>query len=231
VTFFDGTARACPLLILTQLADGSNAPLALTTFGIAEVGVLRLVPGPSEAPAARSEAGNPELTDAALHERYARRIDRIVGALIGQDSEREDLVHEALIRVFEQVGCVRDPSRLDQWVYRVTLNTVWGAIRRRRRGRLVPLDVMQPRDEPAHHVDVETRELAQRTARIIDRLPHADRALLLRHWFEPGSPRDIAKGFGCAPITVKRKLKRARERFQRLLNADRAFPRVVPVGE
>lgn len=178
-------------------------------------------PGPLLDP--RVGEGLLDLSDEALHRRYAVRIDRIVGKLVGQDSEREDLVQEALIRIFEQVGCVRDPARLDQWVYRVTLNTVWGAIRRRRRARVVPLDGLPAQEEPAVSPDVEARELAERTVRVIDRLPSADRALLLQHWFAPGSPRTLAEGMGCAAITVKRKLKRARARFTRLASADRTL--------
>jgi RNA polymerase sigma-70 factor (ECF subfamily) len=212
------------------VADGSHAPYLSSRLETAEIAAAGAPPG-DPAPVSSVESVVPDLTDAALHDRYARRIDRIVRALVGQDSEREDLVHEALIRVFEQVGCVRDTSRLDQWVYRVTLNTVWGVIRRRRRTRSVPLEGLHPTEEPAQSLDVEARELAHRAVRIIDRLPLSDRQLLMQHWFEPGNPRQLAEGFGCAPITVKRKLKRARARFNRLVGADGALASALAPGE
>lgn len=163
------------------------------------------------------------LSDLALHERYARRIERIITAMLGRDSEREDLVHEALIRVFTGITRVRDPACLDQWVTRVTLNTIRGTLRRRKRDRWTPLENVLAEDEPARASDIETHELAARTVRVIDRLPPRDRLLLERHWFTDHSMAEIAVTLGCSPVTVKRKLRRARARFERLVSSDRAL--------
>jgi RNA polymerase sigma factor (sigma-70 family) len=160
------------------------------------------------------------LSEIALHERYARRIDRIVASVVGRDSEREDLVHETLIRVFMGIGRVRDAACLDHWVAQVTLNTVRGALRRRKRDRWTSLDAMPLKDEPARIFDVERHELASRTIRLIDRLPPRDRQLLERHWFTDHTMAEIGMNLGCSAVTVKRKLRRARERFHRLALSD-----------
>lgn len=164
-----------------------------------------------------------DLTEIALHERYARRIDRIVASVIGRDPEREDLVHESLIRVFTGIGRVRDAACLDQWVARVTLNTVRGALRRRKRDRWTPLDTVPQQEEPARVSDVEGHELASRTVRVIDRLPPRDRLLLERHWFTDHTMAEIALNLGCSAVTVKRKLRRARARFDRLVMSDQVL--------
>jgi RNA polymerase sigma-70 factor (ECF subfamily) len=165
----------------------------------------------------------PALSEIALHERYARRIERIVTGVLGRDSEREDLVHETLIRVFTGIGRVRDPACLDQWVARVTLNTIRGTLRRRKRDRWTPLESVAGAEEPAQSADIEAHELASRTVRVIDRLPPRDRVLLFRHWFTDHTMAEIASTLGCSAVTVKRKLRRARARFDRLVLGDRAL--------
>lgn len=163
------------------------------------------------------------LSERALHERYARRIDRIVTGVLGRDSEREDLVHETLIRVFTGIGRVRDPACLDQWVVRVTLNTIRGTLRRRKRDRWTPLENVEVAEEPARSADIEAHELASRAVRVIHRLPPRDRLLLFRHWFTDHTMAEIASTLGCSAVTVKRKLRRARARFDRLVSTDHAL--------
>jgi RNA polymerase sigma-70 factor (ECF subfamily) len=163
------------------------------------------------------------LSELALHERYARRIERIVTRVLGRDSEREDLVHETLIRVFTGIGRVRDPACLDQWVARVTLNTIRGTLRRRKRDRWTPLENVASAEEPAHSADVEAHEVASHAVGVIDRLPPPDRVLLVRHWFTDNTMAEIASTLGCSAVTVKRKLRRARARFHRLAMSDRVL--------
>jgi RNA polymerase sigma-70 factor (ECF subfamily) len=83
-------------------------------------------------------------------------------------------------------------------------------------------------EEPARTSDMEAHELASRTVRVIDRLPPRDRLLLERHWFTDHTMAEIAVNLGCSAVTVKRKLRRARARFDRLALSDRALaPKIM----
>jgi len=160
------------------------------------------------------------LTPERLHARYAWRIARRVQSMLGSDDEREDLVQEVLIAVFQGFGGLRDPACLDGWVAQVTANKVRALIRHRRTRSHASLEALPERQMPSFQSNLDARFLASRAVRVIDRLPASDRALLLALWFSPATLDSIAADSGCAPITVRRRFSRARTRFERLVRRD-----------
>jgi DNA-directed RNA polymerase specialized sigma24 family protein len=88
------------------------------------------------------------LTPERLHARYARKIRRHIGAVLGPDDEREDLVQEVLITIFRKVGTLRDPACLDGWVAQVTANTLKYVMRRRRVRRHASWEQVPDRQAP-----------------------------------------------------------------------------------
>jgi RNA polymerase sigma-70 factor (ECF subfamily) len=163
------------------------------------------------------------LTPEQLHARYARRIASHVRSLLGSDDEREDLVQEILMAVFGGIKRLRDPACLDGWVFRVTANKVKGLLRHRSVRQHASLEALPEPEMPSCHADLDASLLVSRAARVIERLPPQDRALLVALWFSPATLDSIAATSGCAPITVRRRLSRARTRFERLARLDPAL--------
>jgi len=160
------------------------------------------------------------LTPERLHARYAWRIARRVQAMLGTDDEREDLVQEILIAVFQGFSGVRNPACLDGWVAQVTANKVRALIRHRRARPHASLEALPEPQLPSFQANIEAWFRASSAVRVIDRLPASDRALLLALWFSPATLDSIAADSGCAPITVRRRFSRARSRFERLARRD-----------
>jgi RNA polymerase sigma-70 factor, ECF subfamily len=159
-------------------------------------------------------------TPEALHRRYAGRIDRQIRALLGADDEREDLVQEVLIAVFNRIGTLRDPACIDGWVSQITVNTLRHTIRKRRLRRHACWEALPEDQNPMFHVDVDGYQLASRAIRVMERLPQGDRALLTRYWLSATTIRAIAAESSCSVITVRRRLFRAQARFERLARLD-----------
>lgn len=160
------------------------------------------------------------LTPERLHARYAWRIARRVQAMLGSDDEREDLVQEILIAVFQGFSGLRNPACLDGWVAQVTANKVRALIRHRRSRPHTSFETLPEPQVPSFQANLDARFLASRAVDVIDRLPPGDRALLLALWFSPATLDSIAADSGCAAITVRRRLSRARTRFERLVRRD-----------
>lgn len=147
--------------------------------------VLRLVSPPSAPTEAPTE--EPVLDDAALLTALARgdetaarslylrtrpHVERTVQRLLGRgDSEHDDVVQGAMIAVVSSIGRFRGESSLDTWVGRVTANTVFKAIRKRRHDRrLVVVDeegVALAASPRATSADVEARDLVHRVRTIL----------------------------------------------------------------
>jgi RNA polymerase sigma-70 factor (ECF subfamily) len=158
-----------------------------------------------------------------IHARYAARIRRRVHAVLGPDDERDDLVQEVLETAVRKIGTLREPACLDAWVAQVTSNTLKYFLRRRRLRRHASLEGLPEHDLPAFNGNPDARELAARVISVINRLPDSDRMLLTRFWFSPATAEFLAEEAGCSGITLRRRLARARTRFEKLARRDPAL--------
>jgi RNA polymerase sigma-70 factor (ECF subfamily) len=151
----------------------------------------------------------------------------LVWSTLGPDSEHNDIVHDIFIRIFRGIGRVHDPARLEHWASRLTINAVYNEIRRRTLRRWVLWSAAEPPEPPSPAVDLEGRELLARTYRVLALLPHAERLVLSLALFEAGNLDSIAELTGSSRSTVKRRLRRARERFQGLCQKDPLLSRLI----
>jgi RNA polymerase sigma-70 factor (ECF subfamily) len=169
----------------------------------------------------------PELSPEALHRLYAVRIEQLIHRVLGPDSEQEDLRQDVLVTVFGKAQTVRDLRCLDSWVARVTFNTLNYTIRRRRLRRHASWDAVSETSAPRFQPNFETREIASRAVRVIEQLPGTDRSLLMTYWFTSESVKDIAARSGCSMITVRRRLSKARRRFELLASREPELARCL----
>jgi RNA polymerase sigma-70 factor (ECF subfamily) len=166
-----------------------------------------------------------KLTPEFLHARYGRKIRRHISAVLRTEEDREDVFQDVLMTVFRKIDTLRDPACLDGWVAQVTANTLKYFIRQRRIRRHASWDGLTEQEQPSVQLNVHARELASRAMRIVKHMPPNDRALLARYWFSPATAESIAEESGCSIVTVRRRLFRARSRFEKLARRDPALAR------
>lgn len=153
-----------------------------------------------------------------LYARLLPTVSRLIWTFVGADAHRDDLVHDVFVRIFSGIDAVRDPNRIEPWAVRVTMNSIKKEFRRRKLRRWLSLD---PTDsEPGFHPDFEGRELLKRTYAVLVRLPANERLALSLRLFEEASTERVAMVCGCSERTAKRRLKTARERFERMAARD-----------
>ena len=73
-----------------------------------------------------------EVAGAALYDRYAPTIRRLVWRLLGGDEEHDDVVQQVFLHALSSMGTLRDPEALEGWLVGITVNTVRREIRGRR---------------------------------------------------------------------------------------------------
>jgi len=146
---------------------------------------------------------------------------------MGFDAEHEDLVQEVLMTVLRKLETVRDPRCFDAWVAQVTTNTLRFTMRQRQLRRRALGTFLEQQGDGSVQTDVEARYLADRALRVMERMSPSERALLVAQWFTPGTRDDIAASIaaksGCSSFTVRRRLSRARARFEKLARRDPAL--------
>jgi len=166
-----------------------------------------------------------KLTPEFLHARYGRKIRRHIRAVLRADEDRDDVFQDVLMTVFRKIDTLRNPDCLDGWVAQVTANTLKYFIRQRRIRRHASWDGLTEQQQPTFQLNVQARELASRAMRIVNNLPPSDRALLAAYWFSPATAESIAAESGCSIVTVRRRLFKARNRFEKLARRDPALAR------
>ncbi len=133
----------------------------------------------------------------------------------GHDDLADDLVQETLMRAWTYRDRFTEGTNLGAWLHTILRNTHISHIRKARRER-VGLDagweqrLVSPASQEDHLALIEV-------AAALNRLPAADRAILIALGIEDRAHEDIALEAGCAMGTVRSRLSRARIRLRDVL--------------
>ena len=139
-----------------------------------------------------------ELADRVLNDAY-----RLAGYLLGDASEAEDAVQEALTRSWQGWGSLRDKDRFEAWFDRILVNICRDKLRKRRGARLEELN-----DDLAVYVEDPFRAaLAKADVERIMHVLNADQRVVvgLRFWKDL-SLQQIADLLGVPLGTVQSRL-------------------------
>jgi RNA polymerase sigma-70 factor, ECF subfamily len=160
---------------------------------------------------------------ARFYSRFSGLVRRIVNRRLGRDSEANDVVQEAFVQVFRSLDSLENPGQIEHWVARIAAHTVYKELRRRRRRlRLLPAEVAESAlARSGYQIDVEGREQLERAVWLLDQLSAEHCSLLWQRLFERHTLEEMAERAGWSQSMLKRRLQRARVRFDRLAASDR----------
>lgn len=153
---------------------------------------------------ARAQRADPVAFD-ALVDAYSSRLYGYFYRLTGARHDAEDLLQEVFVRLVRTIGDYRHDGRFDAWLFRMATNLVRDRVRRIRAARSAGLDagagaqdggtLPQQRDlrtpDPAEAL--QRSEQIDRLQAAIDRLPDAEREVILLRHFSQLSFRQIAE--------------------------------------
>lgn len=126
--------------------------------------------------------------------------------------EVNDLFQEVLINLWKGFDTFRGESKVDTWIWRVSLNTCISSDRKKRKfGEKVPLEMTANLFEDN---DSESKQVRQLYARI-NKLGLVDRAIVLL-WLESMSYEEIAAIVGISPDNVSVKLVRIKQQLMKM---------------
>ncbi len=168
-----------------------------------------------------TEDARPAVDLVALVEAYSTLLFRMAHSVLRNRAEAEDVVQDVFIRVLEHrvsLGNVRD---MRVWLGRIAWNL---ALDRKRRRRPEQLDEVFARTlisktVTADAVLVETQQF-QLVLQELERLPRAEREVLLLSALEELSTSEIAGVLGRSESAVRALLSRARARLRQRLEKE-----------
>jgi RNA polymerase sigma-70 factor, ECF subfamily len=142
--------------------------------------------------------------------------------LTGNEEDARDVVQEAYLRAWKGIRRFRGESLFSTWMYRITANTAYTHVQRRKRYRTTALeDVDEPieaRFEAQPDAMAESSAGLAELAAAVDRLPETLRQIvILKDVY--GLPHEaIAEELGISVAAAKVRLHRGRKKLRDLLD-------------
>lgn len=170
---------------------------------------------PDDELVARFLAGDQAAFTALVH-RHERRVYNLALRMLGREEDAKDAAQDAFLNALRKLSSFRGQAAFTTWMHRVTMNTCYDILRKRRREPLLddpPDDIPSrvtgdPASQVADAIDVQ-RALVQ--------VPLDFRAVLILHDVQDLAYEDIAEILGIPVGTVKSRLHRGRVALARLL--------------
>ena len=127
-----------------------------------------------------------------LYTKYATFLYALCIRYVSDRELARDLMHDAMIKIFDTVGKYRPTGSLKSWCARVTVNMVIDHMRRSKHMETVPLEPTQEKIPEPQNEEVAKVPKAE-MMRMVGELPEAKRVIFNLFCIEGYSHKDIAE--------------------------------------
>jgi RNA polymerase sigma-70 factor (ECF subfamily) len=159
-----------------------------------------------------------------LAEQSADRLYGTATLILRDRAMAEDAVQDALVRAWRDLPTLKDRSRWDAWVRRLTVHACIDEARRRRRRPTVTL--LPEHDRPVRDATTQVADRDQ-LERAFARLSAQHRAALVLHHHVGLPLPEIADALGVPLGTAKSRLHHARRAMRAALETDERLARTT----
>lgn len=128
----------------------------------------------------------------------------------------EDLLHDVFLKIHAGRDRVKDPARLQAWIYRITRNAVHDWYRRRRAYEPMSRELEEQLAAPDAEEEL-ARRLAPAIRTCIERLPAAYRRVLIESDLNGVPQKALAERLGLSYSGLKSRVQRARRMIHEML--------------
>jgi len=166
-----------------------------------------------------------------IYDQYYAKIRRFILALVKDQWATDDLIQETFLRVQENLGTLKDPSKLSSWIFRIAHNLSQDHFRQLKiaasKGS-TDLDRVESLEEGFIQEifiqkELEQREMGKCVQDQIDLLPESLRTVLVLFDIMEFSHQEIADILKINVKNVKVRLHRARKKLKPILEERCAF--------
>jgi RNA polymerase sigma-70 factor, ECF subfamily len=145
--------------------------------------------------------------------------------LTAHEEDARDVVQETYLRAWKGLKGFRGDAQFSTWLYRITANTAYTTVKRRRRHWADALDAMveepvETRIDAQPEESAEQSELLARLSVALEQLPPKLRVLVVLKDVYGMSHEEIADELGISVAAAKVRLHRGRKRLRDLLHDD-----------
>lgn len=161
--------------------------------------------------ARRGDAG----ARAALYDRHADHVHRVLYRVLGFDRDLADLHHDVFVRALGSLSRLEDPKSLKGWLTMIAVHVARSSITRRRRRSwlwFLPDDELPEVESSAPSGEV--LDALRATYAVLDTLPAEERIAFALRFIDGMELTEVAAACATSLATIKRRLARASARFE-----------------
>ena len=164
----------------------------------------------------RRVQGGDEAALGALMERWELPLKGLVGRIVLNASEAEELALETFVRVWQQREKFRAGAEFRPWLFAIAVNLARNRLRWWRRRPTVSLEDWSETEDggPRAENRLESAERAAAVRDAVAKLPQELREALVLFEYEQMSHAEIAATVGATPKAVETRIYRAREKLR-----------------
>jgi len=166
-----------------------------------------------------------------IYDPYYGKVRKFILALVKDPWTADDLIQETFLRVQQNLGTLKDSSKLSSWIYRIAYNLCQDHFRRGKAERKRESTDSEQTENLAEgfiqeqliQKELEQREMGRCVQDQIDLLPESLRAVLVLFDIMECSHQEIADILGITVANVKVRLHRARKTLKPILEKKCTF--------
>ena len=211
--------EASPITVSATLASAAVAELA----------------GPSDTELVRAIMAHDQEAFTTLMRRFNRLLYRTARSIVRDDSDAEDVLQNAYLLVYRDIGKFRGEAKLSTWLVRIVINEALACLRKRTRSAHIVSLEDEACDEAVDAAYESTRVRPERPEEAairsdlrrlleakIDELPLPRRSVFILRALEELSVAETAVALGIPEPTVRTRFFRARQQLSAALPAEAA---------
>ncbi|MFC7439954.1 sigma-70 family RNA polymerase sigma factor [Laceyella putida] len=145
-----------------------------------------------------------------LIRQFERSFYRVAKAIVKKDEDCADVIQETILRAYQSIEKVKEPQYIKTWMIRILIHECQRMLRNRK--KVFPLVSRQ-----ASTLSQEPNWEALTLREAVDKLEEPYRLVVMLHYFEELTVKEIAEVMEIPEGTVKSRLYRARQDLQAAL--------------
>ncbi|WP_339239107.1 sigma-70 family RNA polymerase sigma factor [Paenibacillus sp. FSL R5-0517] len=144
-------------------------------------------------------------------------------SMLRKEEDVADAIQETILNAYKSVPTLREPRYFKTWLFRILINECNTILSRRSLSTAYAEVPSEKREHSSPYDEVDMREA-------VDRLEESKRIVVVLHYFEDLSLRQVADALNISESAVKMRLTRARqELYQKFKNFREVNLHVKPV--
>src|SRR6185503_14296994 len=144
---------------------------------------------------------------------FAVKLGQFIRARVVDPATAEDILQDVFVKIHSRLGQLKDPGKLQSWIYLITRNAIIDHYRTRKETTEVPdsLPAEMAEDDP------ESEGLKAAFRRMIENLPEPYREAIVLTEFEGLTQKELADRIGISISGAKSRVQRGREQLKEML--------------